>query len=106
MQLYYKLDGHTPVPCTPEEGLALLEDGVARSVAKTEIEPGVRVSTVFLCIDHNFLGSGPPLLFETMIFGGPLDGYQDRYCTWDEAVAGHELAVKRARAGTEDVKVD
>jgi hypothetical protein len=32
-------------------------------------------------------------VFETMIFGGPFDQYQDRYCTWAEAVAGHKRAV-------------
>lgn len=52
------------------------------------------VSTVFLGLDHNF-GDGPPILFETMIFGhGELCDYQDRYCTWDEAVSGHLTAVK------------
>lgn len=56
---------------------------------------GVRVSTVFLGLDHSF-GHGPPLLFETMIFGGPHDQYQDRYSTRDEAIAGHQRAVKLA----------
>lgn len=37
----------------------------------------MRVSTVFLGIDHSF-GDGPPVLWETMIFGGPLDQEQDR----------------------------
>jgi hypothetical protein len=36
-----------------------------------------RISTVFLGIDHSFHG-GPPILWETMIFGGPLDCEQDR----------------------------
>jgi hypothetical protein len=29
-------------------------------------------------------------LFETMVFGGPLNGEMDRYATWDEAEAGHK----------------
>lgn len=53
----------------------------------------ITVSTVFLGLDHNY-GIGPPVLFETMIFGGEHDGYQERYCTWDEAVEGHEVAKK------------
>ncbi len=50
------------------------------------------VSTVFLGIDHSFNG-GAPVLFETMIFGGEHDQYQERYCTLEEAMIGHERAV-------------
>lgn len=46
------------------------------------------VSTVFLGLDHS-LGNGPPVLFETLIQGGPLNDHQERYVTWDQAVAGH-----------------
>lgn len=56
-----------------------------------------RVSTVFLGLDHNFFEKGPPLVFETMIFGGPHDGYQTRCSTWAEAEAMHEKAVKLVR---------
>jgi hypothetical protein len=58
----------------------------------------VRVSTVFLGLDHNF-GGGRPLLFETMIFGGAEDGYQNRCSTWDEAEAMHRAALVLARKG-------
>jgi hypothetical protein len=53
----------------------------------------VRVSTVFLGRDHNFAPTGPPILFETMIFGGKHDEYQERYSSWDEAEEGHWRAV-------------
>lgn len=56
---------------------------------------GVDISTVFLGFDHGF-GQGLPILFETMIFGGPYDQWQRRYCTWDEAEAGHRHAVALA----------
>ena len=52
------------------------------------------VSTVFLGIDHNW-GDGPPVLYETMVFGGPLDEEQVRYCTRAEAAAGHDEIVRR-----------
>jgi hypothetical protein len=60
----------------------------------------VQVSTVFLGLDHNFsfFGAPQPQVFETMIFGGSLDGQQWRYATWDEARAGHLAAVEEARA--------
>ena len=47
-----------------------------RKVAKTKIN-GMTVSTVFLGFDHAW-DNGPPLLWETMVFGGPLDQKQDR----------------------------
>jgi hypothetical protein len=53
----------------------------------------VKVSTVFLGLDHNWGKQGPPIVFETMIFGGKHDQYQERYCTWDEALAGHKQAL-------------
>lgn len=58
-----------------------------RIVEQTIID-GIRISTVFLGVDHSFL-NGPPLLFETMVFGGEHDEYQIRYSTWDEAYEGH-----------------
>lgn len=65
------------------------------SIEQPEHDP-VRVSTVFLGIDHNFGGAGPPLLFETLVFGGPLDGETYRYATWDQAEAGHRLLTDEA----------
>ena len=64
---------------------------------------GCRVSTVFLGLDHSF-GSGPPLLWETMIFGGPLDGDEWRYASRSEAVAGHESAVLAAYTARNPLK--
>jgi hypothetical protein len=68
-----------------------------RRVARTEINESCYVSTVFLGLDHNFSGKGEPLLFETMIFGGPLDQDTYRYRTWADAERGHEAAVVEAR---------
>jgi len=57
----------------------------------------VRVSTVFLGLDHSFSEEGPPILFETMIFGGHFDQEQDRCATWDEAVLMHHKMCERVR---------
>lgn len=54
----------------------------------------VLVSTIFLGLDHNFWGDGPPLLFETMILGGRHDRHQVRCSTYDEAERNHELAMR------------
>jgi hypothetical protein len=56
-----------------------------------------RVSTVFLCIDHNFYGSSGPVLFQTLISDGPLADEMWRYSTYAEAERGHQVAVTQAR---------
>lgn len=62
-----------------------------RLVARTQIQDAM-ISTVFLGLDHAW-GGGSPVLFETMIFGGKHDDYQDRYTSLEEAMFGHEYAV-------------
>lgn len=89
------------------------EDYDYRTVAQHWVR-GWMVSTVWLGLDHNFTRSGPPVIFETMIFapkdvtvgredwedGGDasgtlpdLDRYQDRYATEEAAQAGHDRAL-------------
>lgn len=56
-----------------------------------------RVSTVWLGIDHSF-GSGPPLIFETMVFRNTYnDVYCNRYSTEQEAIEGHAHVVAHLR---------
>lgn len=69
-----------------------------RRVDRTEIGD-VHVSTVFLATDHNWLESGPPILWETMIFGGDYDGHEWRWTTRAAAQAGHDRIVAALRAG-------
>lgn len=87
MPSWYKLVDKKPVECDMIEAAKLIEDVASRVVATDEFGDIV-VSTVFLGLDHNF-GDGPPILFETMIFGGNFSEYQQRYSTWEEAEAGH-----------------
>lgn len=86
-------------PC-PEPSLtkwAQWFETAERHIALDELPNDVKVSTVFLGLDHNFGLDGPPILFETMIFGGKHDQYQDRYETRDEALLGHAKALDLAR---------
>lgn len=71
-----------------------IQDIKNKVVKKTEIyhHGNIEVSTVFLGLNHNFSREGRPILFETMIFGGLLDQHQWRYCTWEDALIGHENA--------------
>lgn len=93
---HYILDGHNPVPEPDLWKWATCRSAFPNHVAEDfegEIDGMIiRVSTVFLGLDHNHWG-GPPILFETMIFGGPHDGRQNRCSTWDEAVTMHQQAL-------------
>ena len=95
MNPYYGMDGE---PITQTEWIALLGDIEAKRIAWTDLPGGVEVSTVWLGLDHNFGFSGPPLIFETMIFGGKHDQEQWRYPNRDAALAGHDQAVALARS--------
>jgi hypothetical protein len=93
---YILNENHDPVPEPDVLKAAEWFDNFAnRVVMQHEIGESF-VSTVFIGLDHSF-GSGPPILFETLIQGGPLDDHMERYATWGEAVAGH-TALLRALA--------
>lgn len=91
---YYKLQGEEVVACSMEEWSEMLKKpdrilGKAQSKKK-----GITVSTVFLGLDYNFSKHGPPLLFESMVFGIE-DEICIRYSTYKKAMLGHaQLASK------------
>ena len=92
----YILKDKTPVLEPDDQEWARWFVRADRIVAKTMLPGKIEVSTMFLGMDHGF-DSREPLLFETMIFGGPHDGYQHRHPRWKEAEIGHEYAVKIAK---------
>jgi hypothetical protein len=89
----YTLMGKTPVPATDLIEWARWLETADRTVRQDQIGE-VKVSTVFLGLDHNW-SDGPPILFETMVFGGEHDGECERYSTWEEAEAGHVAVLLR-----------
>jgi hypothetical protein len=62
-----------------------------------DTEGEVTVSTVWLGLNHNWSGLDPPLIFETMVFGGAYHEYCQRYSTKAQALAGHDQAVAMVR---------
>ncbi len=77
------------------------EDFTNRRVANDTFEVNgerVRVSTVFLALDHAFNESSP-ILWETMVFGGKHDEEQDR-CggNREQAETMHAAMVAKAKA--------
>lgn len=98
MLKHYILAGRTPVQVKDSLAWASWMTTGDRVVAQTKLGPSF-VSTVFLGMDYSW-GDGPPVLFETMVFEGPLAQEMDRYGTWEEAEAGHAEMVKRVKAAT------
>lgn len=58
------------------------------------------VSTVWVGIDMGWART-TPIIFETMVFGGVNDQYQERYATKEAALAGHDRIVAAERDGKE-----
>lgn len=92
--------GNEPLPASIEEFMvwqATQPDDwwVVKQYELVSPEGEVRVSTVFLHgLNSSFTKDGPPILWETMVFGGDMDGYQERYTSHEDAVAGHDETVK------------
>ncbi|MCR4340024.1 MAG: hypothetical protein NUW01_09070 [Gemmatimonadaceae bacterium] len=85
MSRYYNMNGQ---PITLEEWSDLF---AAERRVDNDVRGDVTVSTVYLGLNHNW-GDGPPLIFETMIFGGDHGETQWRYSTREEAEEGHRRA--------------
>lgn len=93
---YILVDG-VPVIEPDLKKWALWMDAGNRILCQTSWETPkekILVSTVFLGIDHGF---HPPVLWETMIFGGKHDEYQVRYSSLADAKEGHSRAVALAK---------
>jgi hypothetical protein len=89
---YYVLIGKTPYQVFDMTDWGIwLESAIKNGTkhVKQSYIGEVLVSTTFLGLDHSFGGS-VPILFETLVFGGRLDGEMERYATYEEAEAGHE----------------
>lgn len=88
-------DGKTPIRIDDIDAWGRWFEN-SREGLKTEVGMAT-VSTVFLGLDHAFHGADEPVLWETMIFDhDDLEGYQERYSSYAEAMEGHERAVKLA----------
>jgi hypothetical protein len=97
MNYKYILEGRKPVPCPDVYKWAMWFETANRIVAYTMIDGvDICVSTVFMGIDISVGTIQPPLLFETMIFGGPHDMLAMKSATWEEAEKIHELYVIKA----------
>jgi hypothetical protein len=92
--MWYILDNNNkPIAATSiMEAAEWLDNNPNRKVVKQEHIGDIFVSTVFLGLDHAW-NSDIPVLWETMIFGGEHDQYQDRYTSHKDALEGHKKAL-------------
>lgn len=100
MMKCYDRDGN-PLPDEWEYGARgnISHWATDQRVGRTVIGETV-VSTVSLMgIDHNYSPDGPPIIFETMIFGPGYDNDLRRYPTEEQAMRGHIAALDNVRAG-------
>jgi hypothetical protein len=85
---YYKLEGHTPVVAESFIDWCLWMVSADTRVMVNEIRE-VMVSTRFIGINLDPQQSGEPMIFETLVMGGVLNGKRNHWSTWDMAVQGH-----------------
>lgn len=105
----YILKDKESVPCEDLIEWAKWYETKERFLWKTKLKD-VHVSTVFLGLDHNVIGAGAPILFESMVFenkisegelpGGKKFDYhesleEERYRTYAEAEDGHKKLVQK-----------
>jgi hypothetical protein len=97
MDWYLLDDNHNVIG--PTEDIAAAHENKTKHhrVALTKVYDGCEVSTVFLGLNHAWGDRDPPLLFESMVFGGPFSDDQERYATWAEAEAGHARLVEKCQ---------
>jgi len=82
-----------PVKSTINQHSEGIEANPDKKVVKQENIGDIFVSTVFLGLDHAW-NSDVPVLWETMIFRGEYDQYQDRYTSVEDALKGHKKALE------------
>ena len=91
--MWYILDkNNKPIRSTIVDCGKWLKNNPERKAVKQEYVGDVRISTVFLGLDHAW-ESDIPVLWETMIFGGEHDQYMDRYTSYEDALEGHQTAL-------------
>jgi hypothetical protein len=100
MIIFFKLEGHEVVPVEDALEWARWFEDADRTVMRTKLIDGSVISTVFLGLDHSFIGA-KPLFFETALVSGEKHfcafmkrevheiEIVDRYATWAEAEVGH-----------------
>lgn len=90
--LYFDKAGE---PIEIEEFVEKCEDDTYRTIGyDIDREHDIAISTVWLGVRMNLVLFGPPLIFETMVFGAPYEMKSVRYCRELDAIEGHRRTVE------------
>jgi hypothetical protein len=97
---YYYPDGKPILddelmPATIKWAMLFEKDRDARFVGQHVTLYGEKLSTVWLGLDHNFFSSGPPIIYETMLFAPTDRDLQREYLT---AFAGKAMTPEKEEA--------
>jgi hypothetical protein len=90
----YILKGNKPVPCYDLLEWAEWFEKADRHIGQFKYR-GVFISTVFLGLDHNFLRSGDPILWESMVFYKGKEQLQFRYDSYQSARFHHFMILSK-----------
>ncbi len=93
--LYILGDDGIPIQETDYQKWSLWIKTADLTVARTRID-NCEVSTMFLGVNHG-MTNGPPMLYETLVYGGPLHKETSHYSTKREALEGHERICAKVR---------
>ena len=100
MEVYFVLDEQgDPVPVSDLEAWLRWFGRADRGVARTVVTPDIAVLTTFSGV-HDAADGRAPLLFDTRVFGGVLNGEEIQHSTRVDAIAGHALLVAWCRVGS------
>jgi hypothetical protein len=101
MEAYFVLDDRgEPIPEADFEAWSRWFERADRSVARGTAGPDVTVLTTFRGVDSAAAAGMPPLLFESRVFGGILDGEQRLHVSRADALVGHAVLVEWCRIGS------
>src|SRR5262249_44754509 len=99
MEVYFVLDDRgVPVPERDFAAWTRWFEQADRSVARTVVAADITVLSTFSGVDEATRVT--PLLFQTRVFGGVLDGEELRHSTRSEAVAAHDALVEWCKVGS------
>jgi hypothetical protein len=97
MSWYILTTDNKPVAVSVREASKWIEENPTKKqigfdILEDENSNEISVSTVFLGLDRSWNNKGL-ILWETMIFGGINDQYQERYNSYEDALEGHQRAI-------------
>lgn len=96
--LFYYTKYKRVFPCESLDNLKnRFENKTLSMVRQNQVSKKVWISTVFIPINMRYFGEGPPIVYETMIFGGKHDQLQIRYSTYKEVLNSHRKLVKKLK---------